>query len=59
MVKVICSADMKEAGMQIQAAIDDAETRGASLLRIIHTLPKREGADIETLLLFRTPQTEE
>ena len=60
LVKVIYSVDMKEAGTQIQAAIDDAETRGESLLQLVHKLPQSEATDIETFLFFGTaPQSEE
>lgn len=57
LTKIIYSADMKEAGAQIQTEITAAETRGESLLQIVHNLPKREGTDIETFLFFRDSTT--
>lgn len=59
MIKIIYSADMKDATPQIQSEINAAEERGERLSRIMHNLPTNDGDEIQTLLFFETVQAED
>lgn len=59
MIKIINSADMRECGEKMQAAIDDAQSQGAKLLQIVHNLPQAEDVDIKTFLIFKEPPAQE